>query len=390
MSQSQLTEKKSNVSSLEHKADIKADIKVLHLIDSGGLYGAEKMLLALVAEQVKQGLQPMILSAGDLGVDEKPLELEAKRLGLPIKVWRMKAGFNIPSTKKIINWADGQGCTHFHSHGFKFNVLLALTSLSGLKQKLVTTVHGYVGGKRFSKRWFYEVLDGFALWRFTSVVVVSEPMLCLSVIRRMPRSKVKVISNGISGECQSNDLPKDITNFIAQYSNSVIAVGRLSKEKGFDLLVEAVANLDEPVRDKLAVVIVGEGGCRESLESQIARLGLSNIMLAGYRDDAGAMLIHFDALIMPSLTEGLPITLLEAMRSSVPVCATRVGGIPSVLSESDQYLIEPNNVKAIEAFLNRLVVDKNSIAKSVGANKNYFDRYLSSAVMAEQYMELVY
>ena len=80
-------------------------LKVLHLIDSGGLYGAEKMLLTLVAEQVKMGLSPMILSAGEMGITEKALEIEAKRLGLPLCIWRMKPGFNFKESLKILRWA---------------------------------------------------------------------------------------------------------------------------------------------------------------------------------------------------------------------------------------------------------------------------------------------
>ena len=75
-------------------------MKVLHLIDSGGLYGAEKMLLSLVQEQVSQGLEPMILSAGEPGIDVKPIETEAKRKGLPLTPWRMSPGLNLKSHGK--------------------------------------------------------------------------------------------------------------------------------------------------------------------------------------------------------------------------------------------------------------------------------------------------
>ena len=100
-------------------------MKVLHLIDSGGLYGAEKMLLALVKAQLSQGLEPMILSAGELTIPQKPLEIEATRLGLPVIPWRMKPGFNIGESRKILKWAVANDYDILHSHGFKFNVLLS-------------------------------------------------------------------------------------------------------------------------------------------------------------------------------------------------------------------------------------------------------------------------
>lgn len=363
-------------------------IKVLHFIDSGGLYGAEKMLLALVSEQVNQGISPMILSAGELDEPEKALEAEAKKLGLPIKPWRMKPGFNLKSTRDIVSWAQAEGYTHFHSHGFKFNVLLALLSLVGLSQKLITTVHGYVGGKRFSKLWVYEVLDGLALWRFNKVVVVSEPMLEIPVIRRLPSKRIKVVGNGIAANYERAKLPADIAEFTAGYEKCLIAIGRLSYEKGFGYLIDVMADVSR--QDKIndvGLVIVGEGGLREDLCAMIKSHGLTNVMMAGYREDAGLLLNSFDALVMPSLTEGMPITLLEAMRAVVPVCASRVGGIPSTLSEDSAYLIEP----ASKVSLKKAIVEiLNSDGPSIRARNalEIFKNEGDAKIMGERYKRI--
>ena len=130
-------------------------LKVLHLIDSGGLYGAEKMLLSLVKEQLKTGLEPMILSAGELDVIEKPIEAEAKRLGLPVIPWRMKPGLNLKESFKILRWAKKNRYDLLHSHGFKFNVLLGIYPERVRKIPMIATLHGYVYAPRFSKLWFY-------------------------------------------------------------------------------------------------------------------------------------------------------------------------------------------------------------------------------------------
>jgi hypothetical protein len=121
-------------------------LRVLHLIDSGGLYGAERMLLALVAEQIRQGLAPMILSAGDPGIDDKPLETEARRLGLPVTAWRMRPGLNLREAWRIATWARSGRYQVLHAHGYKFNILLALLPrrVRGRDSVFVTTLHGYV------------------------------------------------------------------------------------------------------------------------------------------------------------------------------------------------------------------------------------------------------
>ena len=151
-------------------------MKVLHLIDSGGLYGAEKMLLSLVQEQVSQGLEPMILSAGEPGIDVKPIETEAKRKGLPLTPWRMSPGLNLKESWKILKWAQKNNYDLLHSHGFKFNVLLGMYPESLRHIPMVVTLHGYVHAPRYSKMWLYESLDRFAIRRMRGVVLVGEAM----------------------------------------------------------------------------------------------------------------------------------------------------------------------------------------------------------------------
>ena len=101
-------------------------LKVLHLIDSEGLYGAENMLLALVQEQIKSGMEPLILSAGTPEIAEKALEIEARKRGLPVLKFRMKPGMNLIKACQILRIAKRHGINIMHSHGYKFNILLGL------------------------------------------------------------------------------------------------------------------------------------------------------------------------------------------------------------------------------------------------------------------------
>ena len=118
-------------------------IKILHLIDSAGLYGAEKMLLTLASEQVKQGFQPTILSANEGSDDENPLETEAIKLGLPVKRWTMDAGLNVTATRHILDWSKRNHYDVMHTHGYKFDILVGMSSKRAREIPLVCTVHGY-------------------------------------------------------------------------------------------------------------------------------------------------------------------------------------------------------------------------------------------------------
>ena len=148
------------------------NIKVLHLIDSGGLYGAEKMLLALVSEQIKHGIEPMIFSVGEPGIGPKPLEVEASRSGLPVTPWRMKPGFNLMEALKIMRWATDHDYSLLHSHGYKFDILFGLLPIKIRGLPIISTVHGYVKAKFPRKIWFYELLDRIALRSVDHVIFV--------------------------------------------------------------------------------------------------------------------------------------------------------------------------------------------------------------------------
>ncbi|MDX5429536.1 MAG: hypothetical protein LPK45_00665, partial [Bacteroidota bacterium] len=98
-------------------------MKILHLIDSGGLYGAEKVLLNLAIEQKRQGMEPVMLSAGLPNIEDKAIEIEARKVGIEVVAWRMKAGLNIREGLRIIEWACSNGVKVLHSHGYKFNII---------------------------------------------------------------------------------------------------------------------------------------------------------------------------------------------------------------------------------------------------------------------------
>lgn len=332
-------------------------IKVLHLIDSGGLYGAEKMLLGLVREQVTQGLKPMILSVGEPAIGEKPIEAEAKRLGLPVIAWNMKPGLNVSGSSKILKWALTNGYEVLHSHGFKFNVLLGSRPLRIRRIPMVATLHGYVHAKRFSKMWLYELLDRIALTFIQRIVLVGEAMKVELPFGLRKSIKVKVIPNGLDVETireeANSQICDDIVGFIENHSPIVLGVGRLSKEKGFDRLIEAFSTVCNEVKNS-GLIIVGEGKQREDLARRKDELGLQDrVLMPGYSRSVPSIQKVADLLVVPSHTEGLPITLLEAMAVGLPVLASPVGEIPLVLGGGDGgYLLPADcNNKDLGSFI---------------------------------------
>lgn len=367
-------------------------MKVLHLIDSGGLYGAERMLLALVAEQVKQGLEPMILSAGEHEIPRKPLEIEAERLGLPLMLWRMNPGLNHSETRKICEWAESWGVELVHSHGYKFNILMSLFGSFSRKVHILCTLHGYVHAPRFSKMWVYELLDRLAISRLDGVVMVGEAMKKeLSTGLMRPR-RLTTIRNGLALEDTLRKavepLPGALSEFFSTHEPVILGVGRLSKEKGFCHLIDSFREIRQSA-PRAGLLIVGDGMLRKDLEEQVAGLGLDgDVCLPGYCDNVPALMARSSALVISSSTEGLPITLLEAMAVRLPVVSTDVGEIPFVLDEGDSGVLikDPASelVDALEITLNETEVTHRKTERAF----QKVSGELSAREMADQYMRV--
>lgn len=365
-------------------------IKVLHLIDSGGLYGAEKMLLSLVQQQVKQGLEPMILSAGEPDAAEKGIEAQARRKSLPVTSWRMKPGLNLRESRRILKWAQENNYNLLHSHGFKFNVLLGMYPESVRLIPMTATLHGYVHAPRFSKMWLYESLDRFAIRRMNGVALVGEAMK-KEFPGKLSSGHTVVIPNGLDisevQELSSAPLDEPFKSFIDTHEPVILGVGRLSREKGFDRLISAFSEFRKSFPNS-GLVIVGEGKYRQQFEVLVNELCVKDdVLMPGYCSTVPALLRHSKVLVMPSLTEGLPITLLEAVSLKTPVVASAVGEIPKVLGEGQGGAllsdVEPVTIsRAIEKSLTDKELSSRKVDWGYGAvSKNY-----SSEAMARKYL----
>lgn len=366
-------------------------MRVLHLIDSGGLYGAEKMLLTLVSEQMAAGLLPTVLSAGETGIQNKAIEVEARRLGIPVIPWRMNPGFNLKAARDILRWAQSENYQILHSHGYKFNVLMGLWPESIRKIPLIATLHGYVRAKRFTKAWVYETIDRLILARLRRVVLVSEAMKRQVPEKIARSSKTVVIPNGMSigsiRESASSEPAEAVFGFLSRFDSIVLGVGRLSAEKGFVRLLDAFAVLRQS-HELLGLIIIGEGKQRAALERQVSDLGLEDfVQLPGYVDEVPAVMKRSDVLCMPSLTEGLPITLLEAMAVGIPIVACDVGEIDKVLGHgAGGRIVRYEGASQLAGELAAVLDHKDSVDEQVEWARNRVETDYSANAMMESYL----
>ncbi len=366
-------------------------MKILHIIDSGGLYGAEIMLLHLMRAQVDLGLEPVLASIGASGEGEKALETETRLRGLRVETFRMRNGPNWPGAVKILRFAWDNGIDLLHTHGYKGNILFGLLPRSFRRLPLVATIHGWTWTKGWNRMRVYEWLDGQSLRFADKVVLVSQAMKKHPRVKKIRSDKIAVIANGIplnSFRGQNVEQRQDIVHFAAQ-GFSIVAVGRLSSEKGLDILIKAAAQLVNDGYD-LRLAILGQGELRHQLEKQAQDLGLNGrVLFAGYVDNAGSYLEHFDLFCLPSLTEGLPMVLLEAMAAKVPVIATSVGGVPEVLDHGRAgILVEPASVRSLKDALISVLRKPRETLNLVQEASNRVEKMYSSQAMAREYLQV--
>jgi len=346
-------------------------LKVLHIIDSGGLYGAEVMILNLIEQQERTGIKATIASIGAKSIEEKPLETEALKRGLRVEKFRMLPGPNFAGASKILRFAFRECFDILHSHGYKGNILFGFIPKSIRKLPLVTTLHGWTSSNGFTKKKLYEWIDALSLRYIDVVIPVSEYMLNNPLLRNCKNINFHVVNNGIpSMEDQIDQIGMKADQFRECREKSIIefcknkfivgSIGRLSEEKGHIYLIKALKILTGLGIDA-QVVIIGEGSERTCLEKMISKLGVTDrVMLAGYQKDAKRFISFFDVFVLPSLSEGFPITLLEAMQARIPIVATDVGGIPEILDNSRAGLIaQPGNPDELVKNISRLYYNGN-------------------------------
>lgn len=293
---------------------------------------------------------------GDPGFDE--LRRRAREAGAPLVSVpdRGPADWRVPV--RLLNLCRRERVVLWHGHDYKSNALGLLLSRFW-PMRLVTTVHGWV--RHTGRTPLYYRVDRFCLPRYERVLCVSPDLYDESRACGVPEARCVLLENGIDTQeyVRSLSVAEAKRRLGLPPGRLVVgAVGRLSPEKGFDLLIRAVDQLLSEGLD-LHLVIAGEGDERARLEALAAGLGRrERVTLLGYRPDTPLLYQALDAFALSSHREGLPNVVLEAMALEAPVVATRVGGVPRLVRDGENgLLVEPGDGAGLGAALGRLLRD---------------------------------
>jgi glycosyltransferase involved in cell wall biosynthesis len=359
-------------------------MRVVHLMKSTGVAGAERHLLALLPGLRARGVdaQLMVLAERRGGADA--LIAAARRLGVPVRgvrifadcdpslVWRLRG-----LLRELRPAIAHTHLVHADIHG------IPAARLAGVPVVVTTRHNDDAFRRRPPLRWIHR-----ALWRPVQAgIAVSEAVARFSVeIEGAPPRKLTVIHHGL-------DLPdyrperEGIRRSLGCDSGELLVgmVGRLTEQKGMALGLEAFAAIAARV-PRAQLLVVGDGPLRERLTARAQDLGLAGrTRFLGWRDDAARLMVGLDVFLAPSRWEGFGIVLLEAMAQATAIVASDVGAIPEIVEHGASALLAaPGEARQLADHLRTLLEDEQERARIGRAGRaRLLERFTIDRMVAE-------
>ena len=366
-------------------------LKVAHVTASCGLLGVERLILE-ISRSLRQtkGVEHVLASFPEEG-RAGPFLREAENAGFPAYLFQNDRPHLIAATCELIRLLRQHKIQILCAHGHKAR-MLGWFAAKYLRIPIVGISHGWTGEDR--KIQIFESIDKWMHRRMDHIVCVSQGQADKVIRFGTPAKRVSVIYNAV--RMDRFDVPSGNSyrqRMEALFPNKpdliVGAAGRLSPEKGYDILLTAAEQLVKSTLN-VGIVLFGDGVLREALQQQIDANGLSqSVALAGFTDQLDQYMHHFDLFVQSSHTEGMPSVLLEAMSARTAVVATQVGGTGELVVEgSTGLMVPPNDPKALADAMQKVLSD-NDLRRTMGNNgRNRVETGFAIETQAEAYFEL--
>jgi glycosyltransferase involved in cell wall biosynthesis len=378
-------------------------MRILHLISSIGFFGAENVVVGLCKGLRDLDCNPFVGVMATPQSSHMHVVRAAEQEGLGTKTFDCSGKLDVRTILEIRSYLIERKISILHCHGYKSN-FYGLLAASNSRVKKVTTCHNWLGGG--IKMSLYEYLDKLLLNAFDKIVVVTEALKDDVLRYVVGKEKVLVINNGVDGHRFSPSRSEDsVKRRLGIEGNEKVigTVGRLSPEKGHVYLLKAFEKIVLKVPDA-RLVIVGTGPLRQDLESKVKALGLDErVLFLGARKDVPQLLNAMDVFVLPSIFEGMPVALLEAMACARPIVATDVGSIPRLIQDQRtgllvkakdvrglvaaimSFLKEPSRGEMIGMRARDLVIKEFSLEKTSARYLGLYQRLLAERKKREGY-----
>lgn len=325
------------------------------LQDTGSLYGAERATLDLAAGLLETGrirVSVTLIAETRLNTSTS-LARAFEQAGITCQSIQTNHRFSLSLVRALRALFERQSVDCVHVVGYKAAVHVALATRFGRLRPWVSTVHGWLERRNLKER-FYGWTEIQALKRARRVVVLSKFSLERLKAKGIREDRLVWIPSGLRLENLAVD---ERTEPAPDIRPTVGILGRLSSEKNHPMFLRVAQRLVQQTTS-VRFLIAGDGPERANIERMIRRFGLGpHVEMPGMMDRAD-FFRQVDILALCSRIENLPYVILEAMASSCPVVATRVGGVPDLVESGANGLLVPlDDVDAMAAALGRLLED---------------------------------
>jgi len=367
--------------------------KILYTLNHARIAGTEKHLLLLLKHLNKELFEPSVVCFA-----EGPLIDMLRNQGIPAWPFPRKKLLDYSVARKLYDLMKHNKFDLLHSHCGQFACLIA--KLAGVPHTIETR-HGltfnYDQIDKISPVEYFITKTKAKIVNLTLTVSKADEQLLIQKFRISP-NRVKNVVNGLDIE----DLANYQTNngqlkdeLVVPDNHKVVGtVARFTEQKGLKYFIKAIKNIKAEF-PKSYFIIVGDGTKKDELVASAKGEGVyEDILFTGYRDDAISLMSVFDVFVLPSLWEGMPFSLLEAMAMKIPAVATDVFGNRELVVEGKTgLLIEPRNSEAISRAVTTLLKNQQKATAMGEAAFARIEKHFSAKRMTEQiektYLELL-
>ena len=355
-------------------------ITILHVMTKLPVGGVENQLLLLLKHYDKAKLSPTVCSLSGKGEVGKKIE----DMGIEvICLNKLEHGFDWTIIRDLVNIMKSNNVEVVRTHQYHANLYGRIAAWLCRVPCIVPSVHNvYTRDRKIHRRILNNLLGRIS----DKIIAVSEAVKAdIMAYDKIPDSRVKVVYNGVDEArftCVERRSTRSEFN-IPEHATVIGTVGRLAAQKGQRHLIESVALLVKEFPE-LILLIVGDGPEKEALRRTVSEKGLEKqVIFTGSRDDVPDLLAAMDIFVFPSLWEGMPNALAEAMAAGKPVIATDIKPNREVLGPEHAGVFVPiENSMAIASEIARLLRDRQAalLLGSV-AQERAFSRFAISATV---------
>jgi glycosyltransferase involved in cell wall biosynthesis len=359
-------------------------MKVLHLISSGGMYGAENVVGALARDLQELGCWVRVGVFDNEHCPDNNVADELGRRGASVVRIPCRGRVDRGAIRQIREIVRAEQVQLVHSHGYKSDIYSYL-ACRRLGVPIMATCHLWTRQTPIIR--VYEFLDACLLRRFDAVVAVSGRIAEEARRAGIPAARITTINNGIDLAPFDAAVPLLAEELRKGNRPLIGTVGRLVSQKGMDYFLRAARSVLQEIPEALFVV-VGDGPDRAKLEQLAKDLGIEGqVVFTGSRADMPQVYASLDVFVLASLDEGMPMAVLEALASNRAVVATQVGAVPQlIVSGQTGMLVPAADVQGLADAILVLLRNPELRARLGGAGCALVHKEFSSRVMSQAYL----